>query len=192
MMKNENKFQIAGLEISPGERWQGTLMIGGGEFVLPAAVLHGEKEGKTVLITAAVHPGEYVGVETSSGTGEMKLKMEKITGTIVIVKVVCPEEFEQRAGSLCLEDRKNLNRQFPGDEDGTRTQRLASAIKKELHSVADYYIDLHSGDEYEDLTPFVYYAGKRRKRSHRGFPKNGATCGCSVYGTLQCGIRWFL
>ena len=44
MMKNENKFQIAGLEIPPGERWQGTLMIGGGEFVLPAAVLHGEKE----------------------------------------------------------------------------------------------------------------------------------------------------
>lgn len=129
MMKNENKFQIAGLEISPGERWQGTLMIGGGEFVLPAAVLHGEKEGKTVLITAAVHPGEYVGVETAVELAN-ELKMEKITGTIVIVKVVCPEEFEQRAGSLCLEDRKNLNRQFPGDEDGTRTQRLASAIKK--------------------------------------------------------------
>ena len=162
MMKNENKFQIAGLEITPGERWQGTLMIGGGEFVLPAAVLHGEKEGKTVLITAAVHPGEYVGVETAVELAN-ELKMEKITGTIVIVKVVCPEEFEQRAGSLCLDDRKNLNRQFPGDEKGTRTQRLASAIKKELHSVADYYIDLHSGDEYEDLTPFVYYAGKGEK-----------------------------
>ena len=115
MMKNENKFQIAGLEITPGERWQGTLMIGGGEFVLPAAVLHGEKEGKTVLITAAVHPGEYVGVETAVELAN-ELKMEKITGTI----------------------------------------------------------------------------GKRRKRSHRGFPKNGATRGRSVYGTLQCGIRWFL
>ena len=115
MMKNENKFQIAGLEITPGERWQGTLMIGGGEFVLPAAVLQWEKEGKTVLITAAVHPGGICGCGDSSGTGE-RIKMEKITGTIVIVKVVCPEEFEQRAGSLCLDDRKNLNRQFPGDE----------------------------------------------------------------------------
>ena len=47
MMKNENKFQIAGLEIPPGERWQGTLMIGGGEFVLPAAVLHGEKRERS-------------------------------------------------------------------------------------------------------------------------------------------------
>lgn len=145
MMRNDNKFQIAGQEITPGERWQGMLMIGGGEFALPAAVLHGEKEGKTVLITAAVHSGEYVGVETAVELAN-ELKMEKITGTIVIVKVVCPAEFEQRAGSLCLEDGKNLNRQFPGDEHGTRTQRLASAIEKEIHCVADYYIDLHSGD----------------------------------------------
>ena len=26
--------------------------------------------------------------------------------------------------------------------------------------MADYYIDLHSGDDYEKLTPYVYYAGK--------------------------------
>ena len=107
-MRNENKFQIAGQEIAPGERWQGMLTIGDGEFVLPAAVLHGEEEGKTVLITAAVHAGEYVGVETAVELAN-ELKIEKITGTVVIVKVVCPDEFEQRAGSLCMEDGKNLN-----------------------------------------------------------------------------------
>ena len=105
-----------------------------------------------------VKPIRETAVETAVELAN-ELKMEKITGTIVIVKVVCPEEFEQRAGSLCLDDRKNLNRQFPGDEKGTRTQRLANAIKKELHSVADYYIDLHSGDDYEQLTPYIYYAG---------------------------------
>ena len=30
----------------------------------------------------------------------------------------------------------------------------------ELQKKADYYIDLHSGDDYEKLTPYVYYAGK--------------------------------
>lgn len=34
------------------------------------------KEGKTVLITAAVHPGEYVGVETAVELAN-ELKMEK-------------------------------------------------------------------------------------------------------------------
>ena len=83
-MRNENKFQIAGQEIAPGERWQGMLTIGDGEFVLPAAVLHGEEKGKTVLITAAVHAGEYVGVETAVELAN-ELKIEKITGTVVIV-----------------------------------------------------------------------------------------------------------
>ena len=161
-MRNENKFHIAGQVIAPGERWQGTLTIGDGEFALPAAVLHGREEGKTVLITAAVHAGEYVGVETAVELAR-ELKPEKVTGMIVIVKVICTNEFEQRMGSICLEDRKNLNREFPGDQKGTKMQRLAWAIEKELHSVADYYIDLHSGDDYEDLTPYVYYAGEAKK-----------------------------
>lgn len=29
-----------------------------------------------------------------------------------------------------------------------------------MYPIIDYYIDLHSGDEYENLTPYVYYAGK--------------------------------
>ncbi len=161
-MRNENKFHIAGQVIAPGERWQGTLTIGNGEFALPAAVLHGREEGKTVLITAAVHAGEYVGVETAVELAR-ELKPEKVTGMIVIVKVICTNEFEQRMGSICLEDRKNLNREFPGDQKGTKMQRLAWAIEKDLHSVADYYIDLHSGDDYEDLTPYVYYAGEAKK-----------------------------
>lgn len=161
-MRNENKFHIAGQVIAPGERWQGTLTIGDGEFALPAAVLHGREEGKTVLITAAVHAGEYVGVETAVELAR-ELKPEKVTGMIVIVKVICTNEFEQRMGSICLEDRKNLNREFPGDQKGTKMQRLAWAIEKDLHSVADYYIDLHSGDDYEDLTPYVYYAGEAKK-----------------------------
>ncbi len=38
-------------------------------------------------------------------------------------------------------------------------ERLAWAVSQELQPVTDYYIDLHSGDDYEKLTPDVYYAG---------------------------------
>ena len=30
---------------------------------------------------------------------------------------------------------------------------------KELFKISDYYIDLHCGDGYEELTPYVYYQG---------------------------------
>ena len=36
---------------------------------------------------------------------------------------------------------------------------------KELHEKADYYIDLHSGDDYEELTSYVYYAGRADVRT---------------------------
>ena len=39
-------------------------------------------------------------------------------------------------------------------------ERLAWAITKEVYPKVDYYIDLHSGDDFEALTPYVYYAGK--------------------------------
>lgn len=163
-MKEQTEFIIADQTIRPGEKWQGNLVIGEGEFSLPAAVLHGKQPGKTILLTAAVHPGEYVGVETAVELSR-ELDIEKVQGTIVIVKVIRPDEFEQRAGSNGLEDGKNLNREFPGDPEGTKTQRLASAIEKELFCKADYYIDLHSGDAYEELTPYVYYAGKAEKET---------------------------
>ena len=69
------------------------------------------------------------------------------------------EEFENRHGSLCRATGENLNRLFPGKKEGTTYEKLAYAVVEELQKVADFYIDLHSGDDYEKLTP-VYYAGK--------------------------------
>ena len=89
-----------------------------------------------------------------------KLDPEKIHGKVIIVKTVCRKEFEERSGSICPEDEKNLNRVFPGNPLGTRMDRLAYEVVLKLHSMADYYIDLHSGDDYEQLTPYIYYAGR--------------------------------
>ena len=147
------------LYTAPGSRKSGFLKLGGGEFSLPYTVICGKNPGKTVLITAAVHAGECVGVQAAVELAE-KLDPEKVHGRVIIVKTVCRKEFEERSGSICPEDRKNLNRVFPGSPQGTRMERLAYAVVQKLQSVADYYIDLHSGDDYEELTPYIYYAGK--------------------------------
>ena len=138
--------------------WTGYLELGQGEFRLPAAVLHGTRPGKTMLITAGVHGGEYVGIQAAIELSQ-KLKIQKVAGTIIIVKVINVPAFERRNGSMGLTDGKNLNREFPGNPKGTEMERLAWAVSHELQPVADYYIDLHSGDDYEQLTSYVYYAG---------------------------------
>ena len=152
-------INIGGSSVAPGQRVHGFVSIGNGEFSLPATIIRGEAPGKTALITAGIHAGEYVGIQSAVELGR-DLKIEKMTGTVIIVKVVAKEEFENRHGSLCRATGENLNRVFPGKKDGTKYERLASAVVEELQKVADYYIDLHSGDDYEKLTPYVYYAGK--------------------------------
>lgn len=156
--KKRESFCLNNISEEPGKVWTGYLELGHGEFRLPAAVLHGTRPGKTILITAGVHGGEYVGIQAAIELSQ-KLKIQKVAGTIIIVKALNVPAFEHRNGSMGLTDGKNLNREFPGNPTGTEMERLAWAVSHELQPAADYYIDLHSGDDYEQLTPYVYYAG---------------------------------
>ena len=58
------------------------------------------------------------------------------------------------------EDGKNLNRVFPGDPMGTLADKTAYLISNNFFSIADFYVDMHSGDIHESLHPYVYYPGQ--------------------------------
>lgn len=155
----EQSFQLGDVTVRRGEKYQGDISFANGDIVLPGTIICGKLPGKTMLITGGVHSGEYVGIQACVELGA-ELQLEKTVGTIVILKVLNRPAFENRAGSLGLFDGKNLNRVFPGNPNGTEMERLAWAITKEVYPKVDYYIDLHSGDDFEALTPYVYYAGK--------------------------------
>ena len=184
---NENGiFQLGSFKVKPGERVSGFLSLGEGEFQLPVTILNGEEPGKTVLITAGIHAEEYVGIQAAVELAD-RLKTEKIAGTVVIVKVINREAFEKRSGSFGYEDGKNLNRVFPGNPEGTQMERLAWGIEKELFPVADYYIDLHSGDSYEQLAPYVYYAGQASEETVKISREMAPAGGRPLYGLLYSG-----
>ena len=155
----EQSFQLGDVTVRRGEKYQGDISFANGDIVLPGTIICGKLPGKTMLITGGVHSGEYVGIQACVELGA-ELQPEKTVGPIVILKVLNRPAFENRAGSLGLSDGKNLNRVFPGNPNGTEMERLAWAITKEVYPKVDYYIDLHSGDDFEALTPYVYYAGK--------------------------------
>ena len=155
----EQSFQLGDVTVRRGEKYQGDISFANGDIVLPGTIICGKLPGKTMLINGGVHSGEYVGIQACVELGA-ELQPEKTVGTIVILKVLNRPAFENRAGSLGLSDGKNLNRVFPGNPNGTEMERLAWAITKEVYPKVDYYIDLHSSDDFEALTPYVYYAGK--------------------------------
>ncbi|MGN1014055.1 MAG: M14 family metallopeptidase [Butyricicoccus sp.] len=151
-------IEIVGMTALGGERVVGKLPIAGTDVSVPMTLLCGAQEGKTVLITAGVHCAEYVGIQAAIELAN-ELDPQTLCGNVVILPVLNRTGLEHRMMSVVYEDEKNLNRVFPGDPNGTMAEKIAWTVVEQLHKQADFYIDLHSGDGYEELTPYVYCGG---------------------------------
>jgi predicted deacylase len=81
-----------------------------------------------------------------------------LAGTLILVHVANMPSFLGRTVYFSPVDGKNLNRVYPGQTDGTVSQRIAYAITHEVLEKADYVLDLHCGDGNESLRPYVYQA----------------------------------
>jgi predicted deacylase len=54
-------------------------------------------------------------------------------------------------------DKKGMNSSYPGDPNGTQTDRALAAVAKEIVAPSDIVVDLHGGDLDEDLRPYSYW-----------------------------------
>ena len=119
-------------------------------------VVNGAREGKTLVVTSGVHGCEYLGPTAARRAAE-ELDPAKLSGRAVILPMLNPTGFFLGAKQIMPEDGKNLNREFPGDPEGSWAQRVAAAIEREIYPLADFLADLHGGDVYEELTPLVFF-----------------------------------
>ena len=159
-MKKE--ISICNITAKQGEKAQGFINILDTETKMPITIINGQKEGKTVLITAGVHGCEYPGIRTAIELSQ-EIDPKEVSGNIIIVHLVNMEGFEQRRAAVMPQDNKNILRVFPGDENGTISDKIAYVITNELISKADYYFDIHGGDLHEELIPHIYYPAKAKK-----------------------------
>ena len=151
-------FKINAALPTPGTRTRHVLPVYGTKLQIPYTLITGAREGLTAVITAGIHSTEYVGVQAAIEIAR-ELDPQKISGTVIVLPIVNRSGFETRGTSLVPEDGKNLNCVFPGDPEGSFSERLAHVVFESFLARADCCIDLHSGDNYESLEPFVYYVG---------------------------------
>jgi predicted deacylase len=123
---------------------------------IPAFVVRGTRPGPTLLVTAGVHGAEYASIEAAYRLAATD--PASIAGTLVVLPIVNRPAYLARSIYVNPHDGKNLNRQFPGDPDGTFAQRLAHGLVQDWIRHADAFVDLHGGDLNEALTPFVLHA----------------------------------
>lgn len=131
--------------------------VPGCHTLLPMTEITGAEPGPAFLITAGIHGGEYPAMAASMELAEA-LTPEDIAGRMTIIHASNPGAFWARRPERNDEDGKNLNREFPGDPEGTYTERLAHFLMENFICRADFYVDCHSGDIHEDLCPHVYYS----------------------------------
>ena len=103
-------------------------------------------DGPTVYVQAAQHGIELNGPATLRRLHEALLDAE-LAGTVLTVPLANRPAFDHRSYGAPPEFdavNPNMNRVWPGDEDGTFQERLAAELW-ELVSAADAIVDLHTG-----------------------------------------------
>ena len=108
----------------------------------PVLVVNGTSPGPTLCLTAAVHGDELNGIEIVRRVMH-DIEPDKLSGALIGVPIVNVQGF--RRGSRYLPDRRDLNRYFPGNPNGSAAARIAHSLFTDLVAHCDALVDLHTG-----------------------------------------------
>lgn len=137
---------LLGSEIPPGTYqrlgWSATELFEGVPISSPVLVVNGTLPGPTLCLAAAIHGDELNGIEMVRRVMH-GLNPQKLSGSVVGVPIVNLQGF--RRGSRYLPDRRDLNRFFPGNPNGSAASRIAYSFFTEVVRNCDALVDLHTG-----------------------------------------------
>ena len=149
-------IEIAGVSIKPGSRQSIDIPLPSfythSSVNMPVHVVHGRQSGPVMLVSAAVHGDEINGVEIIRRLLSHKF-IDRIKGTLIAIPVVNVYGFVSK--SRYLPDRRDLNRSFPGSENGSMAARLAHVLMTQIIPRCTHIIDLHTGAVNRENLPQI-------------------------------------
>jgi len=155
-MAARKAFELGGVSIAAGTRQTIDLPIADlythTRLHMPVRVVHGKRDGPTLFVSAAVHGDEINGVEVIRRLLVSK-RLVGLKGTLITVPIVNVQGF--LAHTRYTPDRRDVNRSFPGSENGSVAGRLAWRFATEIVARADCGIDLHTAAVHRDNLPQI-------------------------------------
>jgi uncharacterized protein len=152
-------FAVGTARAARGQKATGIIAVPAGVDAgtnIPVAVVHGAKPGPVLALVAGAHGTEYASIVALERMIAL-LDPAPISGTVIIVPLVNLASFEQKVAHVNPVDGKNMNRFYPGNVNGTQTERASFAMTREVVEKCDHLIDLHGGDLDESLRPYSYW-----------------------------------
>ncbi|MCY3747158.1 MAG: succinylglutamate desuccinylase/aspartoacylase family protein, partial [Acidobacteria bacterium] len=150
----QEAFRLGDITAEPGQAVSGRLDVapsgGDGGTFLPLTVVHGARPGPVLTLVAGIHGSEYAPILAMQRLRPL-LDPAEISGTVVLVHMANLPAFLGRTIYFSPDDRKNLNRLFPGKADGTLSERIAHVLTEEVIVRSNFLMDIHSGEANECL-----------------------------------------
>ena len=112
---------------------------------IPLIIVKGEKEGPTLLVDGCHHGAEVEGTEAIVRLAR-SLDTKALKGTFIGVPVLNVAAFMARERFNPL-DPKDMNRLYPGKENGSVTEQIVYVYYNQVVSQADCVISNHSGGD---------------------------------------------
>lgn len=153
---SEKRLIILGAEVPKNSStrlaWSPQITISGLALPTPVLVINGAKDGPTVCLTSAIHGDELNGIEVVRRV-MYDIDPSKLSGTLIGVPIVNLQGFQRT--SRYLSDRRDLNRFFPGEPNGSLASRITYSLFTKVIRHCDYLVDLHTGSFRRNNLPQI-------------------------------------
>ncbi|WP_299598868.1 succinylglutamate desuccinylase/aspartoacylase family protein [uncultured Microbulbifer sp.] len=147
-------LQLLGSEVPPATStrlaWSPSQHFEGVYSATPVLVVNGAEAGPTLCVFAAIHGDELNGIETVRRV-MYNLNPKTLKGAVIGVPIVNMQGFHR--SSRYLTDRRDLNRHFPGHNQGSSASRIARSFFDEVVVHCNAIVDLHTGSFYRTNLP---------------------------------------
>lgn len=148
---SNNPFTLLGKVIPEGKRTVIDLKIAKlhtrTPINVPVIIEHSKNPGPVVLLLAGIHGDETNGVGIIREIIDQKLNKPK-NGTIICIPVF--NVFGYLIETREFPDGRDLNRMFPGKQNGSLASQFAYQFSEKIAPFVDYIIDFHTGGGQRD------------------------------------------
>ncbi|MCP5064055.1 MAG: hypothetical protein GY936_16560 [Ignavibacteriae bacterium] len=134
-------------------------LLKGTEYSTPAYIFDSGREGKSILILGGTHGNEPAGYEAALRLLNSFESKPPLNGKIIIIPLANIHSVNNYARRVPVPEgvdmeRGNLNRCYPGKEDGLPMEQMASQIEKLCKEYSiDIFIDMHEARYFHLNTP---------------------------------------
>ena len=157
---NNQTIQVGTAKASQGEIGEGAIEItklaGGTTLSIPITIINGKNPGPCFWINGGIHGDEPEGAITCTMVRK-KITPDILSGSLILLPVMNVPAMEagQRGNPLDTFSH-DMNRIYPGKEDGYLSERIAHEHMKWLVETADIEISIHSGGSHSYLSETIF------------------------------------